>query len=209
MTEGIKHTAKLTLLFISVFISGLILAALLSVQTAFAAFSFSSDVVGVGKVQSNTTITQVSLATATEKLDVASTKAIAPAATLAAPSERKVKEEPIVLPCSWALTTEEMDAKSLNHEEADWFAARSTVYDDGTRDPNGLTCAVDMSMLYLKGSFVEINYGGQTITVLINDVGYLARGNYAFDFMPGLCHAFGFTPGDNPTVYYRIIRNTK
>jgi hypothetical protein len=204
---SIKHTMRTTLLFIGVLFGVFIVAVMLSAQTAFAAFSFSSDVVGVGTVQSSTTVTQVSVSTATEKLDVSSAVALAPAAALAVPSARMVKDEATILPGSSIIQANDLAAFSLDAAGGDWYRGRSTVYDDGTVDADGLTCAVDISMKYLKGTYVQISYGGKTLNILVSDVGNLARSGYVFDFTPGVCNAFGFTPGDNPTVSYRFINN--
>jgi hypothetical protein len=86
-----------------------------------------------------------------------------------------------------------------------WACGRTTVYDDGTRDTSALTCAVSLEYGYLKGSVVEICYNNHYVYVTIDDVGNFSKYGYVMDFMPAVCHALGFVPGDNPYVSYRLI----
>ncbi len=86
-----------------------------------------------------------------------------------------------------------------------WACGRTTVYDDGTRNTKALTCAVSAEYGYLKGSVVEICYNNHYVYVTIDDVGNFSKYGYVMDFMPAVCYALGFEPGDNPYVSYRLI----
>jgi hypothetical protein len=86
-----------------------------------------------------------------------------------------------------------------------WASGRTTVYDDGTRDPDALICAVSREYSYLKGSTVEIYYNGRSVYVTIDDVGNFEQYGYVMDFLPAVCEALGFEPGDNPCVSYRLV----
>ena len=188
---------------------------------AFAEFSppeGTSQVLGVGRIQSST---EISTPTTTQEKFSAGDNLSATGAS---------KVEQLATPLSRENQVAAIDAMSKNplyFEPAvgdigpgGWMVGLASSYglnDEGVNEwtANGdkmtevsLGVAVDHSMTYLFGRRVEIEYNGARVVAVINDCGPILSFGRVLDLQPGVCRALGVDPDDGwgvRTVRWRLI----
>jgi rare lipoprotein A (peptidoglycan hydrolase) len=185
---------------------------------AFGEYTPEEKVLGVGRILSDPTSTQLS---STEKLGMPTADSASPSITasgLAAPITRDVvlnQPAPARPGSTYNLTPGYPSADAVIGE---WQTGLASAYGNGfigntTNWGNVLTwesmgVAVPQAWRYMMGSYVEIEYGGQSIICFIDDTGAFAQWGRVLDLQPGVWKFFGFNTENDwgvRNVRYRFI----
>lgn len=197
------------------------------VPNAFGAFSASSKILGVGRIQSaapvETTFSSEQKLSF-EAIDVATN--VKTTETIVAPIERSVVvaepevEVSTLLPsASSNAASTSMSSDASTEAVGSWMTGKASAYAPSSNGGNStasgtiltdesLTVAVPKEWKYLLGSTVEISYGGETVTALVTDTGGFLKYGRSLDLAPGVWKAFGFDSVSGwgvRTVQWRVI----
>ena len=191
---------------------------MVNMTSAFGENTPEEKVLGVGRIQSDPNAPPIAT---TQKLVLPATDPSATglsAAELATPISRAVVINQ--LPPAPPGSTYNLTAgnPSPDSDYGEWKTGLASAYGIGnvgytTHWGNMLTwdsmgVAVPIGMKHLMGSYVEIEYGGKSITCFIDDTGGFAIYGRVLDLQPGVWKYFGFEHEDDwgvRNVRYRII----
>jgi rare lipoprotein A (peptidoglycan hydrolase) len=211
-------------LLTAILVASLLLA---TATTAFGEFDISETrTLGVGRIHSVVASEPLSLE---DKLVLEGAEEAVPSissTSLTTPIDREVNRTQLATSTPVASTAETSAPNSSSSSNnggggavvGEWQTGKASAYGGwfiGRNTANGtllteesMGVAVPMEWRHLLNTYVEIEYNGMVVTVIINDVGgfgYLGR---VLDLQPGLWRYFGFDSYDNwgvRNVRYRFL----